>query len=151
MVRRRLLALSALGLLALFCAVACGGESTAADSTVEIVTAGSQPEDLAMATDLQRYFKRNGSLAPWYSEIRSIRVEDGVIKVNTTLDLGEPSGRAYAAEICGYIQGADVADFTPGHTVRGEGEPMVCPCRRPVGSDYSLDDDLDADTVCRLD
>ena len=137
--------LSALGLLALFCAVGCGGDSTAADSTVEIAIGGSEPDDLAMATDVQRYFQRNASIAPWYSEIESIGVEGGVITVNTRLDLAEPPGRAAADQICGLIQGSDVADFTPGHTVRGEGEPIVCPCRRPVGSDPAPDD------VCRLD
>jgi hypothetical protein len=152
MVRHRLgFMLSALGLLALFCAVGCGGKSTAEDSTVEIVTGGSRPDDLAMATDVRRYFQRNASLAPWYSEIDSIGVEDGVITVNTTLDLAESSGRAAADEICGLIQGSDVADFTPGHTVRGEGEPIACPCRRPVGSDPSPPDDSNADDVCRLD
>ena len=143
--------LSALSLLVLFCAVACGGKSTASDSTVEIAIAGSEPDDLAMATDVQRYFQRNASLAPWYSEIDSIGVEDGVIAVNTTLDLAEPSGRAAVDQICGLIQGSDVADFTPGHTVRGEGEPIVCPCRRPVGSQPSPDDASNSDEVRRLD
>jgi hypothetical protein len=152
MARHRLwFVLSALGLLALFCAVGCGGDSTAADSTVEIATGGSEPDDLAMATDVQRYFQHNASLATWYNEIDSIGVEGGVITVNTTLDLAEPSGRTAADQICGLIQGSDVADFTPGHTVRGQGEPIVCPCRRPVGSDPSLDDDSQADDVCRLD
>lgn len=143
--------LSALGLLALFCAVGCGGDSTAADSTAEIAIGGSEPDDLAMATDVQRYFQHNASLAPWYTEIDSIGVEGGVITVNTRLDLAKSPGHAAADQICGLIQGSDVADFTPGHTVRGQGEPIVCPCRRPVGSDPSLDDDSQADDICRLD
>ena len=104
-----------------------------------------------MAAHVERYFERNASQAPWYEDIQSISVVGGVITIDTTLNLNAPPGSAAADQICGLIQGSDVADFTPGHTVRGEGDPMVCPCRRPVGSDYSLDDDLDADTVCRLD
>jgi hypothetical protein len=140
-----------MSMLVLLGPVACGADSAAGDSAMEVVTGGGQPEDLAMATDVQRYFKRNARERPWFSEVESIVVEDGVITVNTTLDLGEPSGQAGAVEICAYIQGSDVADFTPGHTIRGEREEqIVCPCRRPPGSDPAPDDDPNADDVCRL-
>ena len=83
-----------------------------------------------MAADVDRYFRRNASAAPWYSHLESISVELGVISVETALDLGQPSGRTAAAEICNLIQGSDVADFTPGHTVRGRGnQAVVCPPR----------------------
>ena len=120
--------LSALCTLVLFGAVGCGGDSTAEDSVIEIATVGADSGDQAMATDVQRYFKRNASPAPWYGDIESISVVDGVITIDTALDLGEPSGRAAADQICALIQGSDVADFTPGHTVLGD-EAVVCPAR----------------------
>jgi len=105
-----------------------GGVSSSrpGDSTVEV-----QPEDKAMAADVQRYFRRNATEAPWYEDIESISVVGGVITVDTVLDLGEPPGRTAAVQICSLIQGSDVADFTPGHTVRDEGDDrVVCPARR---------------------
>ena len=84
-----------------------------------------------MAADVQRYFERNASPAPWYGDIESISVVDGVVTIDTALDLREPSSRAAANQICALIQGSDVADFTPGHTVLGQGdEAVVCPARR---------------------
>jgi hypothetical protein len=84
-----------------------------------------------MAADVERYFERNASPAPWYGAIESISVVDGVITVDTTLDLSAVAGREVADLICALIQGSDVADFTPGHTVVGQGgETVVCPARR---------------------
>lgn len=54
-----------------------------------------------------------------------IAVKDGVITVKTTL---ESTDTQNAAEICDTIQGADVADFTPGHTVLGEGDEVLARC-----------------------
>ena len=80
-----------------------------------------------MAADVQRYFKRNAYAAPWYADVESISVNGGVIVVDTALDLDQASGQKAAGEICNLIQGSDVADFTPGHTVRGQGsQAVVC-------------------------
>jgi hypothetical protein len=55
---------------------------------------------------------------------------DGVITIEASLNLGEPSGRAAADQICALIQGSDIADFTPAHTVVGQGdEAVVCQAR----------------------
>jgi hypothetical protein len=86
-----------------------------------------------MAADVERYFERNASQAPWYGDLESISVVGGVITIDSTLNFSEPSGRAAADQICGLIQGSDVADFTPGHTVLGESdEHVVCPAREPL-------------------
>ncbi len=83
-----------------------------------------------MAVDVKRYFRRNAAPVPWYSEVELITVVGGVVTVDTTLDLDERQGRKAAAEICNLIQGSDVADFTPGHTVLGtHGERVTCPHR----------------------
>ena len=83
-----------------------------------------------MAADVQRYFKRNAYAARWYADVESISVNAGVVTVGTALDLNRASGRQAAADICNLIQGSDVADFTPGHTVRGQGtRAVVCPPR----------------------
>jgi hypothetical protein len=129
------LALLILSTLAL---VSCGEE--AATPTNRPQTASEPPSvpiaespsgaDKAIAVDVQRYFRRNAAAAPWYSEIELIAVTDGVVRIDTTLDLDEPQGRKAADEICNLIQGSDVADFTPGHTVRGaHGEQVTCPHR----------------------
>ena len=115
-----LLTLSALAL------VSCGEE----EATSVPIAEGPSGADKAMAVDVQRYFRRNAAQAPWYSEIELIAVTDGVVRIDTTLDLDEPQGRKTAAEICNLIQGSDVADFTPGHTVRGaHSEQVTCPHR----------------------
>ena len=91
---------------------------------------GTAAEDEAMAADVQRYFARNAHTAPWFTDIESISVAAGVVTVETTLNVEEPSGRVAASQICSLIQGSDVADFTPGHTVRGDGErQIVCLAR----------------------
>ena len=102
-------------------------ESTGAAESQPMVTAA---EDEAMAADVQRYFARNAPTAAWFADIESISVAAGVVTVETTLNVEEPSGRVAASQICSLIQGSDVADFTPGHTVRGDGErQIVCPAR----------------------
>lgn len=83
--------------------------------------------DKAIAVQVQRYFRRNAEPAPWYDKLELIAVTDGVVRIDTTLDLAEPQDRKAADEICNLIQGSDVADFTPGHTVRGaHGEQVTC-------------------------
>jgi hypothetical protein len=119
------LALLTLSTLAL---VSCGEENaTPANRSIAESPSGA---DKAMAIDVQRYFRRNAAAAPWYSEVELIAVTDGVVTIDTTLDLDEPQDRKTADEICNLIQGSDVADFTPGHTVRGaHGEQVTCPHR----------------------
>jgi len=50
-----------------------------------------------------------------------------VITVRTTLRETD-FGRAAAREICQLIQGADVADFTPGHAVVGQRARRIRTC-----------------------
>jgi hypothetical protein len=50
-----------------------------------------------------------------------------VITVGTTL--GERSdAKRDAREICNTIQGADVADFTPGHKIVGQAGEVILTC-----------------------
>jgi hypothetical protein len=89
---------------------------------------GLSQTDARMARDLAEYFARGGG-APWYDRVERIAVREGVITVETSARL---SGRleGEAEEICSAIQAADVADFTPGHRVVGEGGSVTCPHRR---------------------
>jgi len=66
---------------------------------------GTAAEDEAMAADVQRYFARNAHTAPWFTDIESISVAAGVVTVETTLNVEEPSGRVAASQICSLIQG----------------------------------------------
>jgi hypothetical protein len=110
--------------------VSCGEEKATPTNRSVPIAESPSGADKAMAVDVQRYFRRNAAAAPWYSEIELIAVTDGVVTIDTTLDLDEPQGRKAADEICNLIQGSDVADFTPGHTVRGDhGEQVTCPHR----------------------
>jgi hypothetical protein len=56
---------------------------------------------------------------------------DRVISVTTQLRRNR-RGEQVSRWLCQLIQGADVADFTPGHTVFGRGDVVVraCPARR---------------------
>jgi hypothetical protein len=90
-------------------------------------------QDKSMARDVRRYVRRNAAQTSWYPEIESITVADGVITITTTADLSEITGRQVTVtdEICSLIQGSDVADFTPGHTVLGrDGDRAVCAARK---------------------
>jgi hypothetical protein len=110
--------------------VSCGEEKATPTNRSVPIAESPSGADKEMAVDVQRYFRRNAAAAPWYSEIELIAVTDGVVTIDTTLDLDEPQGRKAADEICNLIQGSDVADFTPGHTVRGDhGEQVTCPHR----------------------
>jgi hypothetical protein len=86
---------------------------------------GLSQKDARMARDVAAYFKRNSVL---YDQIDRIAVRDGVVTIETSLRL---SGRleGEAADICNLLQGSDVADFTPGHTVKGRGASVTCPHR----------------------
>lgn len=124
------LALLTLITLALVAWFAVRGEEEAPPTTRPQTASGPSAADKGMAVRVQRYLRRNAIAAPWYGEIQLITVAAGVVTVDTTLDLDQPQGRKAAAEICAFIQGSDVADFTPGHTVRGgHGERVTCPSR----------------------
>ena len=92
---------------------------------------GATSSDETMARELRRYFHRNAGSARWYHALRTFEAEDGVFTVHTTL-LRRHRGHVAADQICGLIQGSDLADFTPGHSVRGQkGRRIrVCPARR---------------------
>jgi hypothetical protein len=96
-----------------------------------IAIRGETRVDKAFARDLGRYLRRNGSVAPWYPRVRTIGADRGVFTVRTTLRRTR-AGRAAAGQICDLIQGSDLADFTPGHTIRGRESRRirVCPERR---------------------
>jgi hypothetical protein len=83
-----------------------------------------------MASDVVRYFRHNFRGLYWYGHIEQVRVERGVITTVTDLAV-RGNDRFAASQICDGIQGSDVADFTPGHTVVGRnGAKVRCPTRR---------------------
>jgi hypothetical protein len=88
---------------------------------------GKTEADRILARDLRRYLRRNSGLAPWYHALWRLEATRGVITVRTTLR-GTDFGRAAAREICQLIQGADVADFTPGHAVLGQRARRIRTC-----------------------
>jgi len=92
---------------------------------------GQSAADRRLAQDLLRYLQRNAGIAPWYPALRAIEVRRTVFTVRSSLRRTKP-GRGAAGEICSLIQGADVADFTPGHAVRGRDGRRIrrCPTRR---------------------
>ena len=100
-------------------------------SVHRVATRGETSSDETMARELRRYFRRNAGAARWYQALRTFEADDGVFTVHTTLRRTR-RGRVAAGQICNLIQGSDLADFTPGHTVRGqEGRRIaVCPERR---------------------
>lgn len=92
---------------------------------------GETRADEGLARDLLRYLRRNAGSASWYPALRTLEARRGVFTVRSTLRQGA-RGRAAADQVCSLIQGADLADFTPGHTVRGRKgrQIMRCPARR---------------------
>lgn len=103
----------------------------AADETASMVHEALEPGSEAEQQIINEY----GSVDAYIEYLertcgsyQRIAVKDGVITVKTTL---ESTDTKNAADICDTIQGADVADFTPGHTVIGEGDEVLarCPAR----------------------
>lgn len=76
---------------------------------------------------IERAFQSSRQVCRSY---RMISVEGGVITVETALP-DDRLGRIGASDLCNTIQGADVADFTPGHRVLGADgfELAECPAR----------------------
>lgn len=81
-----------------------------------------------MGRELRRYLQRNAGGSYWLSQVRGIVVDRKVIAVATRLRR-TPGGRRTACGLCGLIQGSDVADFTPGHTILGRGDVVLRTCR----------------------
>jgi hypothetical protein len=89
---------------------------------------GTSANDKRIARELRRYLWRNAGFEPWIWRLSGIVVDHKVIAVATDLRRSRRS-RRIARVICRLIQGADVADFTPGHTVVGRGDVVLRACR----------------------
>jgi hypothetical protein len=109
-----------------------GGDVAAVDFQVFFPVYGDSAKDRRMGRQLRAYIWRNAGTAPWLRRVRGIVVESGVITVATQLR-ARARGEQIARQICGLIQGSDVADFTPGHTVYGRGDVVVRVCRARRG------------------
>jgi hypothetical protein len=117
---------------ALWCLVEDDTDDVAAVNFVPpIVAGGFSRRDRRIAQALRRYLLRNGAGPEWFMTVRTVLVRRGVITITTSLPRDAESRRR-AAELCSLIQGADVADFTPGHRVRGRrGRTLrTCPARQ---------------------
>jgi hypothetical protein len=105
-----------------------GGDIADAQFQAFIVVHGASAKDRRIGRGLRSYLWRNAGAAPWLRQLRAIVVDHGVITVATQLR-DQPRGNRIAREICGLIQGSDVADFTPGHTVIGRNDVVLEFCR----------------------
>ena len=156
----RFAALLALG--AVLFLVACGDDDDepSTDAPGEIVVEADTPEDRRIGEDLREYIDRNlkpggpaqavfdklceNPKSPEVEQncrlaldaqeagesVRVISVEEGRIELSTNLSSDDA---ADANLLCDTIQGADVADFTPGHTiVDGDGEEIAA-CEARTG------------------
>jgi hypothetical protein len=108
-----------------------GGDIAVVDFERFIKVTGTSMDDRRIGLRLRRYLQRNARHAPWYLSVNAIVVDRGVIAVVTRLRKNR-RGRRAAAALCALIQGADVADFTPGHTIFGRDDVRlrVCPARQ---------------------
>jgi hypothetical protein len=100
-------------------------------STPPIPVHGTSAKDRRIGRKLRRYLWRNVGSEPWLERVTGIVVDDEVIAVTTQLRRNR-RGKQVSRWLCQLIQGADVADFTPGHTIFGRGDAVVraCPARR---------------------
>jgi hypothetical protein len=105
-----------------------GGDVAGVDFQAFFPVYGDSPKDRRIGRRLREYLWRNASPRPWMRLVTAIFVEHGVISVRTRLR-DDRRGRRSAREICRFIQGADVADFTPGHTVSGRNDVVLAFCR----------------------
>jgi hypothetical protein len=78
--------------------------------------------------ELRAYLWRNVGQAPWMKKVAGVVVQRRVIAVATELRRNR-YGKRVARDICRLIQGADVADFTPGHSVLGHNDVRLRTCR----------------------
>jgi hypothetical protein len=91
---------------------------------------GGRAADRRIGQELRRYLLRNAGSEPWLTRVKGIVVERNVIAVATDLRRNR-RGKRIARRLCSLIQAADVADFTPGHTIYGHEDVVlrVCPSR----------------------
>ena len=105
-----------------------GGRDLAAlDFRHFIAVHADSPKDRQIGQKLRRYLWRNAASRPWLRRVSAIMVDRQVIAVATRLRRNR-HGRRSAREICRLIQGADVADFSPGHAVIGRNDVVVRAC-----------------------
>jgi hypothetical protein len=88
---------------------------------------GTSKDDRRRGFDLRRYLDRNAGRTRWYRSVTAIVVDRQVIGIATTLTKNR-RGRRLAALLCNLIQGSDVADFTPGHTIFGRNDVRLKVC-----------------------
>ena len=86
------------------------------------------PKQRRIGRELRHYLVRNAGDESWIWKVSGIVVQRGVIAMATELRRNR-YGKRVARDICRLIQGADVADFTPGHTVYGRNEIKLRTCR----------------------
>ena len=127
-VRLGSLAVACVAVLAAGCTL--DGDETPPERQVpRPAAAGALPEDRAMAQRVVRYLDRNAQGWPWYRRVERVSVERGVVTIETTVDLDENEDAGQLA--CSFVQGSDVADFTPGHRIEGRsGTEFECPSRK---------------------
>jgi hypothetical protein len=105
-----------------------GGDIAAVQFEVFIPVVGERAKDRRIGRRLRRYLLRNAGNEPWLEQVTGILVDRGVIAVSTELRPNR-RGKRIARVICDLIQGSDVADFTPGHTVFGRDDVGLRVCR----------------------
>jgi hypothetical protein len=108
------------------------------DFALFIPVHGDNANDRRIGRGLRRYLQRTTGSNPWLGRVRGIVVQRGVIAVATDLRRNR-GGKRIARQLCNLIQGADVADFTPGHTIYGHEDVVlrVCRARRQPRRAYS--------------
>jgi hypothetical protein len=112
-----------------WCLLEDGGRDVAAvDFEVFIRVYGGSAGDRRVGQELRRYLLRNAGSQAWLTRVRAIVVDRGVIAVATELRR-DRRGKRIARRLCRLIQGADVADFTPGHTILGHEDVVLRTCR----------------------
>jgi hypothetical protein len=105
-----------------------GGDVASVAFQPFIAVHGDTGNDRRIGRDLRRYLWRNAGSRPWLRRVTAIVVDRGVIHIATGLRRNGRGTRS-AREICNLINGADVADFTPGHTVFGHDDVVLRTCR----------------------
>jgi hypothetical protein len=107
------------------------GDVAAVDYAVFFPVRGTSAADRRIGRRLRGYLWRNVGTEPWLRRVTGVVVDDRVISVTTQLRRNR-RGKQVSRWLCQLIQGADVADFTPGHTIFGRGDLVVraCPGRR---------------------
>jgi hypothetical protein len=108
-----------------------GGDIAAVDYAVFIPVHGTSAADRRIGRRLRLYLWRKVGGKPWLKRVTGIVVDDRVIAVTTRLRR-DRRGKQVSRWLCQLIQGADVADFVPGHTILGRGDVVLraCPARR---------------------